>query len=617
MSWTRGRSHRLWPALWLATVALSSWAADGTPATPPEVGFVVTIEAPAPIEALLQKHLDLVKLARLADVESTSESEWPRLIEAAPRQIRSLLQTEGFFDPVIQIRETQLPPASDGAPGTTASTKRVQIQVQPGRQTTVSGVQLRLTGAVDQPASGDEIHAQLTRERLQAQWALPAEAPFRNAPWSEAKTGLLTRLRAQGYLDSVLTDSQAEVDPTAARAKLDVQAESGPLHRVGTLTFIGLKLHDESSVRPLAPQPSSAPVTEAWLGDFQDRLQKSGLFNRASVSPQAEAADPARTPIVVEVEEARRHQIVAGVGVSANTGPRGTVEHIDRRVFGEALTARNKAEWGQTRQAWDGELSTHTGEGLKRWLVGGTIERLMSSSDTVLSQRLRLGQAQDGEQRERLSYAAVDRSSRRTDTDRSSAEALTANQDWTWRTLDNPVLPTQGQTFSLHLALGQARDSSQSSGVFSRAWARWTLYRPLGDAWFSQVRLELGDIQSPSGTRIPDGLRFRAGGDESIRGYSYRSIGPTAADGNVEGGLKLWTSSVEIARPISADWPQFWGAAFIDAGQAGNQWTQMQPVVGTGFGVRWRSPVGPLKLDLARAQDTGRWRVHFSVGIAL
>jgi len=578
---------------------------------------MVTIEAPAPIEELLQKHLDLVKLARLADVESTSESEWPRLIEAAPRQIRSLLQTEGYFDPVIQLRETEVAPSSERTEGMTRPIKRVQVQVQPGRQATIAGVQLRLAGAVEQPATGDETHARLTRERLQAQWALPPGAPFRNAPWTEAKTGLLTRLRAQGYLDSVLADSRAEVDPAVARVEIDLQADSGPLHRVGELKFVGLKLHDETSVRPLAPLPGHAPVTEAWLGDFQDRLQKSGLFNRVAVSPQTEATDPAATPIVVEVEEARRHQIVAGVGVSANTGPRGTVEHIDRRVFGEALTARNKAEWGQTRQAWDGELSTHTGEGLQRWLVGGTIERLMSNSDTVLSQRLRLGQAQDGEQRERLSYVAVDRSSRHTDTARSSAEALSANQDWTWRTLDNPVLPTQGQTFSLHLALGQARDSTQSSGLFSRTWARWTLYRPLGDSWFGQARLELGDVQSPSGTRIPDGLRFRAGGDESIRGYSYRSIGPIAADGSVEGGLKLWTTSVEIARPFSAAWPQFWGAAFIDAGQAGNHWSQMSPRVGTGFGVRWRSPVGPLKLDLARARDTGHWRVHFSVGIAL
>ena len=112
---------------------------------------------------------------------------------------------------------------------------------------------------------------------------------------------------------------------------------------------------------------------------------------------------------------------------------------------------------------------------------------------------------------------------------------------------------------------------------------------------------------------VPDSQKFRAGGDESVRGYSYRSLGPIV-DGAVGSGTTLYTTSLEVARPISATMPSLWGALFIDAGNAANSF--VKPAVGYGLGVRWRSPVGPLRLDWAWARETGEGRLHFSVGIA-
>ena len=88
-------------------------------------------------------------------------------------------------------------------------------------------------------------------------------------------------------------------------------------------------------------------------------------------------------------------------------------------------------------------------------------------------------------------------------------------------------------------------------------------------------------------------------------------------NGLTVGGRVMATGSLEIARPFTMSLPSLWGALFVDAGNATSRWTDYRPVVGYGAGVRWRSPVGPLRVDMARAQETGKWRLHFSVGITL
>ena len=62
--------------------------------------------------------------------------------------------------------------------------------------------------------------------------------------------------------------------------------------------------------------------------------------------------------------------------------------------------------------------------------------------------------------------------------------------------------------------------------------------------------------------------------------------------------------------------PSLWGAYFIDAGNAAETFSHLDPAVGTGIGLRWRSPVGPLRLDWAWGVKTRKSRLHFSVGIA-
>jgi len=197
----------------------------------------------------------------------------------------------------------------------------------------------------------------------------------------------------------------------------------------------------------------------------------------------------------------------------------------------------------------------------------------------------------------------------------TDSNALSGNYHWVWRDVDSVLLPTQGIALSAQAALGYARSSTNDNGPFGRAYGRFTWYAPVGSSWYATTRLEAGQVVAKQSVGVPDTLLFRAGGDESVRGYAFRTLGPVV-NGAVASGRVLLTGSFEIARPISPRRPAFLWAAFVDAGNAAARWSDIDPAVGYGVGLRWRSPVGPLRLDLAYGQEVRKARLHLSVGIA-
>jgi translocation and assembly module TamA len=577
---------------------------DGAePAAPPPPPAVrVEVDAPPPLKALLETHLDLARLPVLAPGEPVPEGELARLVAAAPAQARALLETEGHFaSEVAAERIAGDPPV-------------VRLKVAPGPRTQVTDVRIEVAGPLAAATEARDPAAAQAQRALRRNWALPTGAYFRNRDWASAKNAALAQLRAQGYARAAWTSTEARIDAETHTAELEVEADSGPLFRVGELRIEGLGFHDAAVVRNLAGFRPGVPATEKLLLDFQERLQTAGLFDRAAVLLDAEAPDPAHAGVDVRVGERELQQATIGLGVSANVGPRASIEHVHRRVLGRAATARNKVEWARLRQAWEGELSSHPGPRFWRNLVGGTAERVESDDDTVTSVRARVGRTQQTPRVDRLAFVELERAIVRRATGREDADALTVNYHGIWRRVDDILLPTDGWALSLQGNVGQSSATGAPSGPFSRAYARLSAYRPLGGAWHAEGRVELGRVFKRDTTRVPDTQRFRAGGDESVRGYAYRSLGPVV-DGVVTSGDLLFTASLELARPIVERLPSVWGAVFVDAGRAADRWGDLHPAVGYGVGVRWRSPIGPLKIDLAHGRETGNLRLHFTVGV--
>lgn len=576
--------------------------AEAPPAPPP---VRLQVEAPTgELRRLLETYLDLGRLGVLAAGETVPEPELRRLIAAAPAQARGLLETEGYFSPEIAVE--RLP----GEPPT------VRVRVVPGPRTRVTDVRLEVKGPLAEHTRAQQAQALAAQRALRHGWGLPTGAPFRNRDWASAKNAGLGQLRAQGYAAPSWEKTEARIDAEAHTAALEAVAQSGPLFRTGELRIEGLERQSERVVRNLAGFAPGTPATEQLLLDYQERLQSANLYERVTVEIDDNPANAAATPVTVRLSEQRLQQAVFGVGVSANVGPRVQLEHVHRRFLGRDLTARNKIEFGRLRQAWEGDIASHPGPRFWRNLFGYAYERLESDLDTVTSIRLRGGHAKETRPVDRLVFVELERGTRRTETGlHERTDALSLNHHAVWRRLDSVLLPTDGYSVALQTGVGQARSNVGPGGPFVRAWGRLTGYRPVGDRWFAMARVEAGQVFVRDGVVVPDSQRFRAGGDDSVRGYAYRTLAPTDATGALTSGNVVFTASAEIARPLFASLPALWGAAFVDAGRAAQRWSDLKPAVGYGVGARYRSPVGPLRVDLAYGEEIKKLRLHLSVGV--
>ncbi len=578
--------------------------------------YRLDIQAPDALRPLLANYLDLARFQNAPAAEAINAAEHARLMRAAPAQARGLLETEGYFNAEITVlRDT-----NDATPG---ALPLLRVRVDPGPRATIASSSVEVVGALQTAADAGDAVAARELAALRSQWPLHSGAAFRQAAWNDAKNATLARARADGYAAATWRRTGADVDAPENRVSVSVLLDSGPLYRLGALRIEGLERYDEAAVRELANFGAGEPYSEKTLLDFQERIQKVGLFEGASVELDAEPTTAGAAPVLVRVKELPLQQATIGIGYSANTGPRLSVEHTQRRLLGSRWIAKNKVELGPEKQSWAGELTSHPLADLQRNLVSGSASRLRADDQLQLAWNARIGRAQDTPRIERLYFAELTHARVDSVALTSQADAASINYHWVFRDVDNVLLPTRGLTASLQAGLGQARGSRavdaqpllEARGPFARLYGRLTWYRPFGDAWFGSARLEGGQVFTRNVVGIPDTLLFRAGGDDSVRGYGYRTLGPEI-DGVTTGGPSLVTGSIEIARPIAPKYPAYWWAAFGDAGAAADKVGALKPAFGYGVGLRWRSPVGPLRVDLAYGQQVRQVRLHLSVGIA-
>ena len=135
---------------------------------------------------------------------------------------------------------------------------------------------------------------------------------------------------------------------------------------------------------------------------------------------------------------------------------------------------------------------------------------------------------------------------------------------------------------------------------------------PLGQHNRIITRGKLGSTWLNEFQELPSSVRFFAGGAQSVRGYAYQSLGPVDDKGNVVGGKHLMIGSVELEHRFENKWSV---AAFYDGGNAIDN-LEDKLARGAGVGVRWQSPVGPVRIDLASAisKDGKPWRLHINIG---
>lgn len=596
----------------LLLVAVLSGCATKAPQPPAQPAPDIPADAPAVysldievdddardsrLRNLLQQHLDIARYR--ASEAALSRTELARLAAAAPAQAETLLETEGYFNATATVQRDE------------QDASRLRLRVVPGPRTTVASV------VIDFQEGLADDDAKALRESLRSAWPLREGDGFTQAQWASGKNDLLVRARAGGYPLARWGETAARVDPDTQTAELHLLMASGARARLGTLRIEGLKRQSREAVERLTGFRHGDAYTEQQLADFQERLAKTQLFDavRVQLQPETVAAD-GTSPILVSLTESALQQATVAVGYHANNGQSISVEHLHRRPFDLPVRARSKVQLSRDLRGLELELSSHPQPDLKRNLASLQFEQDRSGDTIAQNLGLRLGRLYESTRDERLSYVELLRARETAGSDVHTNLAVSINQQWIRRRLDSTLLPTDGHQALALVGLGYARGGgSEDSGPFGRMQFKLGVYKPFG-GWFGSARAEVAQVIAREQVGVPEKLLFLAGGDESVRGYAYRSLGPEK-DGLTVGGRVMATGSLEIARPIVASFPSLWGAVFVDAGNAASRWQDFSAKVGYGAGVRWRSPVGPLRVDFARAHDTGKWRLHFSVGITL
>ena len=610
-------------ALWFLLVAalggcsslpfMNGKASDVEPQVQREPQFRLQVDAPSDLSKLLLQHLDLARLQYAAEADALTRGEIDRLIGAASAQALSLLQTEGYFNPVVKVVRVE-----DGA-----EPPLLRMTVTPGPRATIDRLTLEVQGGLYDEVDAGDVRAVALSNALQSEWALQPGTPFEQSAWDGAKNRVIATLRSNGYLSAQWSGTAAQVNADTNSVRLFLVADSGALFRVGTIRTAGLDRFDEQAVLPSAHELIGKPATEQTIRDVQDRLLNLGLFESVVIDVDATSADPGEAQALLALRELPLQQATFGVGYADDTGFQTTLEHTHRRIFDTRWTMHNKLLIGQEQLQWTGDLMSHLQEDGWRNLLAGQAERLDTNDERRYSWYARAGRTRDTLRIWRLVYAEYTRALLETSAGDNDSEALSANYHWTWRNVDDLRTPTRGTLWSLQGGLGYARGTTTpadtrietvDTGPFARLYGRVQGYMPLGNSFYGSARLELGQVIVNETLSVPDTLLFRAGGDDSVRGYAYRSLGPEV-NGAVISGNALLTASLQVARPIFADQPAFLWALFVDAGNASDGWNNMRPVLGYGVGLHWRSPVGPLRIDLAYGQEVQKFRLHFSVGV--
>jgi len=595
--------RKAWLSVALCTLLLgltlaTPCAADTPPSpSPPAFELVVSIEDKG-IRLWLEQHLALQRYASLSDLDDT---ELSRLLLDADVQARELLATLGFFNP--QLSWSQTPSESP------AVAKRVHLSVVTGPVARIAQVQWQWQGDA---AQNEQASPQI--QEIVKGWALPQGEPFTQADWTNAKTQALRQLVAQRYPWGRMVDSQARVDATNNQVQLSLSFDSGPAVLLGPVLITGTEHYGSEQVQRLARLPLGTLYSQSALLEAQQRLVSSGFYDSVFVSLDPDGPAEA-APVRVELKEAMRQKWVLGIGVRSDSGARLTAEHTHHQVPGLGWRSVSKLAWDKQLQSAGVDLLAPPDSSLWRWNTSVKLEQEKLTGFLVNSQRWRAGRTQLGERIDRSYYAQYDAAEVKYDGLSGQQESISGNYAWTWRNFDSLPFPNQGLGWGVELGAGVTLGSQRVPYV--RWLSKGLFLQPLGNqAGRLSFRGELGTVVSQNSDELPSTQLFLAGGDHSIRGYAPGSIGIEQANGLVLAGRYLATGSLEWQRPITVNHQrsEWESAVFVDAGTVSNTTQQLKTRVGVGVGARWRSPVGPVRIDLAYGQAVRKLRLHMNVG---
>lgn len=520
-----------------------------------------------------------------------------RFSRGAEEQTRKAAQALGYYQARV---ETEVKPASDKD-----KPAQLIIRVEPGEPVRLRNVTVRIDG----PAS------ELKAFRIPDSKALRPGEQLNHGIYEDAKRLIQNQASRYGFFAGRFERQRLAVDPQAGVADIELVYQSGPRYRLGAVTFGGDAPLDNDLLQRMVSFKPGTPYDSELIAELNNDLQSSGYFDSVRVDAAPTAAVGEDIPVDVRLDTRKPRTLGLGLGFSTDVGPRGKANWTRHWVNPQGHSYGWETELSAPRQNvglwYDIPLDPPLTDKLR--FAGGYQNEEISGTDT-LSKLLTVGpewhsKLPSGWQR--VISLKYQREEYRLGDDSGLSNLLMPGVSFSYLRSDNRIDPHNGYRLQFDLQAAKEGLGSDTNLIHGNVLLKGLTTLGQNHRFLGRVQFG-GSATNGYQQNIPPSLRFFAGGDQSVRGYDYQSLSPKNNQGDRIGGRYLVAGSAEYQYSIAEKWRL---ATFVDQGNSFNSLEFPSLKTGVGIGVRWVSPVGPLRLDLARAlDDDGGFRLHFSMG---
>lgn len=575
-------------------VALDVTVSSGSKETADAVGSSDGVPVAARLDeqtlALIQARL---RIYQQRQSPRLSVGEMRRLHRQAAADIQSVLEPLGYYSPRIESALVE-----------TEGLWHASYIITPGEPVRVRSVSVAVTGA------GCELSL---FSDLSEQFPLQKGAVLNHQHYEGGKNVILQWARRNGFVEASFEKSEIRVYQADRQAEIDLLLHTGRRFLFGT-THSNQKIINQQLLSRYLPYKEGEPYSLRALTRLQSTLYDTGFFSGVTVEPEFEKISEQRVPVALTLTPALRNRYSFGIGYGTDTGMRGKMEWKNRlfndsghKVHSSLQLSENINKIGASYEIpvadprydalkYAGSWASEQWEGTQTDLL--SVAASLSHSGPVYQYGATF------EVRDENYDVGVTS---------GSSFLLLPGFGWSVVIAENRINTEDGWRFSVDVK--GTEKSLLSDATFVQAQAGVKGIKSLFDKWRLIGRLTLGTTVVDSIDDLPPSLRFYAGGDQSVRGYDYKSIGPVDSSGTVVGGRYLLVGSMEAERRVNELWS---AAVFYDTGQAMDS-IDVDLKHSAGLGARITLPFGQIRMDVAvpLREEEFSYRFHLNVGADL
>jgi translocation and assembly module TamA len=530
--------------------------------------------------------------------EGTVDRLWlERFAKQAEEKTRTALEPFGYYNTMVTVT---VEPAGERY--------RLLVRVVPGEPARLTGIKVTVVG------SGSE---EKSLHRLVATFPLNRGDVLLHQRYEEAKAALKIRAQELGYLDAEFSRHEIRVAQSATTATIDLVLDTGEMFYFGATSIQGAPDYPDRFLgRHLTYKPGE-PFSYPRLGETQRNFTNSERFKEVIITPEKQDAEAFRVPVTIQLTAGPRFSLRPGIGYGTDTGARFTVRYRDLNMFHLGHELFSNLYIAERLQ---GLVTGYIVPSPRDVRTSTTLQLNLQQEETstyasrILALELARNRSFDTGKLGTV-YVRTQYEDYTVGAENSTARLLLPGLRFSDDRYDNPIRPRRGFRYALELRGTHQLLGSDTKLVQILAQGSHLLPLPWRLSLHTRANVGATLLNDPI-KDIPPSLRFFTGGDQSVRGYSYKSLGPRDASGKVVGGTQLLTGSIELERALFKDWGV---SIFYDVGNAFNSFSSVSLFKGAGVGLHYYSSVGALNLSVARplGVDNPSFHFHFTVGFEL